>query len=153
MLSIEIYLHQGNESLKDTKLKEKQIKMIGINSITSITTKKMYDWFNRYNYVFLITRSCTKFQVVQVCTQLYFRSEIEKLSCTTLKINIHPLYYFYMFTYLISHIIESLIWLKCIRCMFSKNIVDKHINKHLKYKVEHKNLQDSVIITKKTLKF
>ena len=41
MLLIEIYFLEENESLKDTKLKKKQINMIGINSTTSITTRKI----------------------------------------------------------------------------------------------------------------
>ena len=36
--------------------------------------------------------------------------------------------------------------------MFSKNYMDKEVNKPEKYKIDHANICDSVIIFKKTLK-
>ena len=44
---------------------------------------------------------------------------------------------------------KSSILLKYISDMFFKNIMDKQVHKPLKYKMEHRNLWDSVIIAKK----
>ena len=58
----------------------------------------------------------------------------------------------YLRVHTMSNIDEIIIFFKKIWCIIFQNNVAKHVNKYLKYQVDHVNLWGSIIILKKNCK-